>query len=184
LTESRGVRVTAVIAIAVVAGFLVWYLAIRDSGSSSSSSNFSAGKPTEISNSSTGVADLASSAGHPVYWVGPLPNTKLEATLLTNGDAYVRYLTPSAQIGSPQPDFLTVGTYPVGNAYKALQKVSSQSGAIVKHGPNGALVVTNTSNPQSVYIAYRKKDLQIEVFDPNATRALQLATSGAVSPVD
>jgi hypothetical protein len=182
MTDRRGVGVITVIAVAVVAGFLVWYFAIRDSGSSSNA-NFNNGKPTEISDSTGGVAGLADAAGHPVYWVGPQPGTKLEATLLTSGDAYVRYLTGNAQIGSQQPNYLTVGTYPVGNGYKALQKVAKQSGAIVRHGPNGALVVTNESNPRSVYIAYRKKDLQIEVFDPNASRALQLATSGAVQPV-
>jgi hypothetical protein len=179
--DGTGARVTAVIAIALVAGFLVWYLAIRDTGSSSSS--FNGGKPTQISDSTGGVGDLASSAGHPVYWAGSQPNTKLEATLTTNGDAYVRYLTQNAQIGSQLPQFLTVGTYPVPKAYKALQKVSKQSGAIVKHGPNGSLVVTNTSNPRSVYIAYPKKNIQIEVFDPDANRALKLATSGAITPV-
>lgn len=178
--DGTGVRVTAVIAVALVAGFLAWYFAIRDTGSSGS---FNGGKPTQVSDSTGGVGDLASSAGHPVYWVGTQPNTKLEATLLTNGDAYVRYLTPGAPIGSQQPDFLTVGTYPVAKAYKALQKVSKQSGAIVKHDPNGALVVTNESNPRSVYVAYPKKNLQIEVFDPNANRALQLASSGALTPV-
>jgi hypothetical protein len=181
MTETRGFRVTAVIAIAVVAGFLVWYFAIRDTGSSTGT--FNGGKPTQISDTTGGVGDLANSAGHPVYWVGPQPGTKLEATLLTNGDAYVRYLTQNAPIGSQQPDFLTVGTYPVPKAYKALQKVATQSGAIVKHGANGALVVTNDSNPRSVYIAYPNKNIQIEVFDPDANRALQLATSGAVTPV-
>jgi hypothetical protein len=177
MTETRGFRVIAVIAVAVVAGFLVWYFAIRDTGSSSGTLN--GGKPTQVSSPDT----LANSAGHPVYWVGPQPGTKLEATLLTNGDAYIRYLTGGAAIGSQQPDFLTVGTYPVAKAYQALQKVSKQSGAIVKHDPNGALVVTNDSNPRSVYVAYPKKNLQIEVFDPNANRALQLASSGALTPV-
>src|SRR3954453_21572441 len=153
--EGTGVRVTAVIAIAVVAGFLIWYFAIRDTGSSGT---LNGGKPTQVPASTSGVQDLANAAGHPVYWAGTQPNTKLEATLLTNGDAYVRYLKQNAPIGSPQPLFLTVGTYPLPKAYNALKKVSTEKGAIVKHGPQGALVVTNTSNPRSVYIAYPKKD--------------------------
>jgi hypothetical protein len=179
--DGAGVRVTAVIAVALVAGFLVWYFAIRDTGSSNGS--FNGGKPTQVPNSTSGVQDLANSAGHPVYWAGTQPNTKLEATLLTNGDAYVRYLKQNAPIGSLQPLFLTVGTYPLPKAYDALKKVSTEKGAIVKHGSHGALVVTNTNNPRSVYIAYPKKNFQIEVFDPNASRALQLATSGAITPV-
>lgn len=180
--EGRGVRVGAVIAVAVVAGFLVWLLAIRDSGDENT--KFKSGKPTQISSSESAVAGLASASGHPVYWVGPQPNTKLEATLLDDGNAYIRYLTANAPIGDDEPDFLTVGTYPVADAYKALKDVSTNPGAVVEKTPEGGLVVTNESNPDSVYIAFRDEDLQVEVFDPNAKQALALATSGSVVPVD
>ena len=130
------------------------------------------------------VSELAGAAGHPVYWVGTRPGTKLEGTLLDNGNAYVRYLGANAAIGDPEPNFLTVGTYPVPNAYAALKDASKQPGAVVKQAPRNGLVVTNTSSPNSVYVAYRDQDLQIEVYDPNPRQARQLATSGAVTPVD
>jgi hypothetical protein len=181
MTGTQGTRVGAVIAVALVAAFLVWYFVIRDSGDNSP---FSGGQPTEISDSDSGVAKLAGAAGHPVYWVGTRPGTKLEATLLDNGNAYVRYLGSNAEIGDPEPNFLTIGTYPVTNAYGALRDASKQPGAVVKQAPDNGLVVTNTSSPNSVYVAYRDKDLQIEVYDPDPKQARQLATSGAVTPVD
>lgn len=180
--QGRGVRIGAVIVLAAVAAFLVWFFAIRDSGGGNVT--IKAGHPTEVSDDTSGVADVANAAAHPVYWVGPQPGTKLEATLLTNGQAYVRYLTAGAPIGSPKPDYLTVGTYPVTNGYKALTDVSKQPGEIVDKAPNGALVVTNKSAPNSVYMAFRGQDLEVEIYDPNPDRALQLATSGAVVPVD
>jgi hypothetical protein len=182
MTEAPGVRVGAVIAVAVVAGFLVWLFIIRDRGGDAS--KFEDGQPTEISESESGVGSLASAAAHPVYWVGTQPDTKLEATLLSSGNTYVRYLTPDAAIGDSNPDFTTVGTYPVPNAFKALKNVSIQSGSVVKKTPDKGLVVTNTSNPTSVYIAYRGQDLQVEVYDPNPKQALRFATSGAVTPID
>jgi len=181
MTGSQGIRVGVVIAVALIAGFLVWFFVIRDSGDNG---QFSGGEPTEISNSDSGVATLAGEAGHPVYWVGSRPGTKLEGTLLDNGNAYVRYLGTNAAIGDPEPNFLTIGTYPVPNAYSALKDAAKQPGAVVKQAPDNGLVVTNTSSPNSVYVAYRDQDLQIEVYDPDPKQARQLATSGAVTPVD
>ena len=182
----RGFRVGAVIAVAVVAGFLIWLLVIRndDSGSSSNSGS-SATVATGISPTAANKSDLValqSKVGHQVYWAGDISGKQIELTEATNGRIYVRYLSPKTNIGEQKPQ-LTIGTYPVKNAKDALQKVANNPGAIVADLPNGGLVVTNEGAPNDVYLAYPNQDVQVDVYDPNAQDALALAKSGNVVPV-
>jgi len=39
------------------------------------------------------------------------------------------------------------------------------------------------ARPTSVYVAFRKVDYQIEVYDPSARRAMQLVRSGLVTAI-
>src|SRR3954451_5571334 len=169
MTDRSGVRIGAVIAVAAVAGFLIWLLVIRDTGNGASS-DIPLGQPTPLGASESDIAAMANEAGHTVYWAGSQPGTHLEATLLSNGRAYVRYLTGNAPIGSPKPNFLTVGTYPVQDAYKTLQVTSKQKGETVDKTGDGGLATQSKRRPKSVYIAYPNRDLQIEVYDPNPSR--------------
>jgi|SRR5215212_632157 len=177
--ELRGARVGAVIAVAAVVGFLVWLLAIHDSGDDTSNVTAGAGP---VASSETNLVALAAELGHPVYWAGEQDDTKLEVTESKDGRVFVRYLTAGAKIGEPKAKFLTVATYPFQDAYDALKKVAKKPGAIVDKTGDG-LVVTNRADPNSVYLAYPDEDLQIEVFDPSPKRALNLTTSGDVQPV-
>jgi hypothetical protein len=172
----RNLRVAAVIVLAIAAGVVAWLL-LRDEGGS----DIPVGKPRIVS--AQQLSDLASSEGHPVYWAGALPKTRLELTKTKNGNVYVRYLGPKDQTGDPHPNFLTVGTYPLENAFGALTRASKRPGAVVAHTPDGALVVTAKALPTSVYIAYPQSGLQTEVFDPSPKRARDLAVSGKIQPI-
>jgi hypothetical protein len=179
--ELRGVRVGAVLAVAAVAGFLVWLFVIR-SDDNGGSVNVKAGSgPALVSEGD--ISALADKLGEPIYWAGTQPGTKLELTDTSDGRVYVRYLTGNASVGDPKPAFLTVGTYPFKGAFDALGKAAQKPGAIVDHASNGGLVVTNRNQPTSVYLAYPDQNFQVEVYDPDPKRALSLVTSGAVTPV-
>jgi hypothetical protein len=78
---------------------------------------------------------------------------------------------------------LTIGTYPVSNAYEALQGIAKKPGAKTGKTPDGGFVVTNEGTPQSVYVAYPDSDHEIEVYDPDPKTAFSLATSGAIVPI-
>lgn len=173
----RGVRLAAVVVLAIAAGVVAW-LFLRDDGGS----DISVGKPQVVSVQE--LRDLAASEGHPVYWAGALPKTRLELTKTKNGNIYVRYLDLKGRTGDPRPKFLTVGTYPLENAYGALTRTSKRPGAVVARTPDGALVVTTKAAPTSVYIAYPKSGLQTEVFDPSAEKARDLAVSGKIQPIE
>ena len=78
--------------------------------------------------SAADLGALAERLGHPVYWVGEQDGTTLELTEEAGGEVYVRYLSGDAEVGDPRSDFLTVGTYPVGDAETAVEESGPRSG--------------------------------------------------------
>jgi hypothetical protein len=177
LREPRNAAIIGVlIAAVVVALFLL--LKNDDNGSSEPAST---NGPEAIS--VQGLHDLAQSVDHPVYWAGPRAGEQYELTISDEGNIFVRYLDPNTPIGSRAVASTTIGTYPVDNAYAALQKAAAKPGATTDKTPDGGFVVTNSNNPQSVYIAFPGSDHQIEVYDPDPKTALSLATSGAIVPI-
>src|SRR5215211_732283 len=111
-TEGRGLRIGAVIAVAAAAAFLVWLLVLRDDDSGSV--NVKAGSGPVIASEEDLVA-LSDKLGQPVYWAGEQVDTRTALTETEDGRVYVRYLTGDAELGDPQPGYLTVGTYPFKN---------------------------------------------------------------------
>jgi hypothetical protein len=177
--RARELRVGAVVGLALLAAFLVWLLIVRDDETLRSSG---ANDPVAVGEAD--LAALAQSVGHPVYWAGERENTTLELTETNSGNVFIRYLPSGTEVGAEQPAFLTVGTYPYKDAILALEEVGQREGAVVREIEGGGLAVTSGKSPTSVYIAYPDDDLQIEVYDPDAEAALDLATSGEVRPVE
>jgi hypothetical protein len=172
-----------VIAIAALAAFVVWVLAIRDDGDKSSTATVEAGAGP-VASSEEQLSALADSLGHPLYWAGPEDGAELEVRRTTDGQVYVRYLTGGAEVGDPRADFLTVGTYPFKDAAATLEEQATRPGALHNTTPDGGVVVTNEDSPTSVYVAYPGEDLQVEIYDKDAEQAFKLATSGDIAPVD
>jgi hypothetical protein len=130
------------------------------------------------------LREVADSAANPIYWIGEQDGKTYELTVSEEGNVFIRYLDPDVEVGSRDVASLTVGTYPVKDAYGALRKIARRPGSVVDETPDGGLVVAGKDNPSSVYIAYPGADYQIEVYDPDPAVALETATSGAVEPVD
>jgi hypothetical protein len=145
------------------------------------------GSPPAQSNvkaaSETDLKDAAVEVGHPVYWAGTEPKTTYELTKTPSGRIYIRYLPEGVEVGSPKPDYLTVGTYPQKGALAILKATAAKTKAKAFAVAGGGLAFQDTSHPTSVYVAFPGSDLQVEVYDPDAKRARQLVTSGQIAPV-
>jgi hypothetical protein len=126
---------------------------------------------------------LAVALGHPIYWAGNEPKVTYELTKTPSGRVYIRYLPEGVAVGSPKPDYLTVGTYPQKSAAAILKATAKKSGAKTLPVSGGGLAYQDKGHPTSVYLAFPKSDFQIEVYDPDAARAKQLVTSGQIAPV-
>jgi hypothetical protein len=116
-----------------------------------------------------------------VYWLGPRDNTEYEYTHRPDGRVYIRYLTPGTTAGSYKR-FLTVGTYPMLDAYSVVRKISKLPDAErirVRRGVGAH----SEKTPQSVYVAFRGKDLEIEVYSPEAGAAVQEVKSNNLKKI-
>jgi hypothetical protein len=183
------IRVTAILALAAAVGFVVW-LFVRDSDGSSSKPTTSAAtvttpvtRPLLTAATPRMLAAIAAGAKHPVYWAGRRRGVKYELTRTSDGKLYVRYLPKGVRIGDRSGEYLLVGTYPVRNAYRAVQTAAKERGARTFRVPGGGLAVVNDSAPKNVYFAYPHGKYQVEVFDPSPRRARKLVSSGAIRPI-
>ena len=109
-------RIGAIVVVAAAVGIFAWLLLKDDDESTKESTGVG---PVEVS--SAELDERAGAAAIPVYWAGERAGNKLEYTQTATGRIFVRYLPLDTPIGEKRPDYLTVGTYPAGNAYGALE---------------------------------------------------------------
>jgi hypothetical protein len=178
------VRIGAVVAVAIAAAFLVWLL-VRGGDSNSSSAGQTQTVPAiaPVAATPDRLRSLSVEVGRPIYWAGPLPDYTYELTRTSQDRIYVRYLPHGVSAGAKRAEYTIVGTYPVTNAYGVLQTLAKKDGESSFTAPNGGIAVYDTSRSTNVYLAYPGSNVQIEVFDPSASRARALVTSGQVVPV-
>jgi len=180
-------RVDAMIALALVAGFVAWMVIERsgsDSAATTTSSTTGAADVTDgngpVAVSATALSRLVANVGHPVYWAGPIAGHTTEFTRTSDGNVDVRYLPPGVVAGDPRSAFLLIATYPYPHAFRALKNVAN--GKQVKI-PGGGIAFVDTGYPQSVHFAFPGVAYQGEVYDPSARKSLAVATSGSLHPV-
>jgi hypothetical protein len=183
----RAVRLGAVVAIAVTAGLVSWFLFARGGSGDISPANRQgpagpvAGKAQTVPVSAEGLRTLAAALKQPIYWAGPKPGYQLELTREADGRIFIRYLPVGVKLGSDRP-LVTIGTYPVKNAFSVTEAVAARSDS-VKMRLRGGIAFYNRQSPTSIYLAYPASDFQVEVYDPWAPGARRLVGSGAVAPV-
>lgn len=177
--RKRRVIATAAIALAAVLAVVLW-LALRGGGTQ---------RTTPVPRAPSSAASIerlnafASSVGHPVYWAGAQPSYTYELSRTKDGRVYIRYLPPGVKPGDPHPRYLTIGTYPQPHAFATLKATARKQGVATVQLAGGGLAFQYKARPTSVYLAYPGSDYQVEVFNPSATRALNLVKSGQIQPV-
>jgi hypothetical protein len=176
------VRIGAVVAVAVLIGFVVWLL-VRGGNGSNTDSTATGSALGPVAASQGRLRSLSIDEGHPIYWAGPKSDTTYELTRTSSGRIFIRYLPKDVPVGVDKADYTIVGTYPVPNATGVLQGLAKKSDEQQLSVPGGGIAVYSTSQPTNVYVAYPGSNLQIEVFDPSADRARRIVTSGQVVPV-
>ena len=181
----RTAAILGVLAVFIVGLGAAVLLGTTDDSSSGEDDGAAAAEPTDgpVAADLDRLRELSDAVGHPVYWAGEQAGREYELTIQEDGRIFIRYLDPGAAAGSPDLS-LTVATYPFADAFEALEVVAGKRGSTRARTPDGGIVVVSAGNPTSAYVAYPGSDLEIEVYDPDPARALELATSGAVAPVE
>jgi hypothetical protein len=174
-----GVRIGAVIAIALAGAFAVWLFVKDDSSPPSPTTT----QPTgAVPISVDGLKTLAGAVGGPIYWVGPKSGVTYELTQTSGGNVFVRYLPTGVPVGSKDA-YLTVGTYKVDNAYSVTSALATKDGSVKVPVSDGGIAFYGKNSPTSVYLAYPNSNYQIEVYDPSASQAQSLVSSDQVTTV-
>jgi len=170
--------VAAIVALAVLVGFVAWLIFKGDDNKV----NAPARAPA-VGASYAQLQALQGQVGHEIYWAGKKTGYTYELTQTNQGNIFVRYLPASVQVGDPRPNFLTVGTYPKRDAYTTLKKLSAKPDSVNRQLAGGGIAVYSKQRPESVYAAYPGKGFQVEVYDPAPARALHVVVSGQVRPL-
>jgi hypothetical protein len=193
-TRDRSLRIGAVVALALAIAFVIWLFVRNDSGSKKATTGPTPSghtttkpqpqaKPLLKAASIQTLKTIAAVLGHPIYWAGARPGITYELTRTTDGRVYIRYLPKGVKIGDRSASYLIVATYPVQNAYRAVQTAAKEKGAETFDVAGGGKAVLNKGAPTNVYLAYPSSSYQIEVFDPKPGRARSLVASGKIRPV-
>ncbi|HWM54240.1 MAG TPA: hypothetical protein VNO20_02475 [Solirubrobacterales bacterium] len=177
--DKTGLRLRLALAAVLAIGLVLW-IALRDDDGNDSPTSSSEAQIVSVDS----LRDASAEEGVPIYWAGEQEGAELELSRPDADRTYVRYLTGGAEAGDPQPDFLTVGTYEDEDALAKLKRQGKEPGGVLAKAPGGATVYFNRNQPSSVYLAYPGVDAQIEVYDPDFKRALQLVNSGQIVSAD
>ena len=172
LLQGPRIRVGALVALAFVAGLIVW-LVVRGGDSTTEPTQAAAAEGASVAR----LQSVADALGHPIYWLGPKSGYTYELTQTKSGKVYVRYLPPGVKIGVDKP-YLTVATYPFANAFATIRKQARARGAVSAKLAQGGVAVLDAAYPKSVHAAYPGLDYQVEVFDPTPAAAIQTVAAG------
>jgi hypothetical protein len=140
-------------------------------------------KPASAAASVAQLKTLGTRLGHPVYWAGPQAKATYELTRTKGDRVFVRYLAPGARVGDSSPKYVTVGTYPQTNALAALKATAAKTKARTFKVAGGGTAYVDRTHPTSTYIAYPGKDVQVELYAPDAKQAQKLIAEGKIAPV-
>lgn len=169
-------RLVGVLGVALVVGLIAWLVVGRNDDSSNSN-----GADAKVV-SEQDLQKLVTTLGKSVFWVGPEPGVRYGVEQRSNGQVYVRYL--SSKMKPDTVATLTVGTYPMKNAYAKTVALEKKSGwERFSTGTGGVAAFINSAHPLSVFLALPGLDYQIEVYDPMSGRAAALVHAGRVLQV-
>lgn len=111
------------------------------------------------------------------YWAGPQRGIRYSFQRNTNNWIYIRYLPKGVSVKDFKTPVLTVTTYQGAGVYASLKKRPHLP------GPGGSVVWIDPKHRTSVYLAWKNKNVEVEVFDPSPRLAKLIALSGKVKPI-
>jgi len=119
--------------------------------------------------------------GADVYWAGPVKGAKYTLAVPADGQAYVRYLPEGQGIEDTKPNYVVIATYTTTDAFTATQAAGNTSNGVSFISASGADIYYSKDTPTNVYVAYPNLNFQVEIFNPIAATALEIAsTNGAL----
>jgi len=175
---SQNSKTIALMLISFALGSVLTYSLTSPSDNSStvSTSTFTDVTTGKVALTESELIDAVKQLGVDVYWAGPVKGAKYTLAVPADGQAYVRYLPNGDGLTDTKPNYVVIATYTTTNAFSATQAAGNQSNGVTFVNTEGAAVFYNKDTPTNVYVAYPNLNYQIEVFDPLAATALEIAS--------
>ena len=123
------------------------------------------------------LRDVVRQLKRTVFWTGPQKNARYTINALTDGQTYLRYLPDGKGVSDTQPNYRTVGTYESQDAYTATLAAGNEANGVSFTTTDGRVIHYNKASEGNIYMAFKGKPFQIEIFDPNSGAALDIANS-------
>lgn len=177
LRKSRFYAVVILIALIVATGF--YYVANTHLAASTATFNVEAVQG-KVALTGAELRQVVLQEGITAYWVGPEPGSKYALSVLTDGQVFVRYLPDGKGLGDKKASFKVVATYVTANAFAKTQEAATAAGSVGFVDGDGNAIYYARTRPTNVYIGLKGVDLQLEVFDPLAGKALLAAKSSGM----
>lgn len=119
------------------------------------------------------------------YWIGPRAGYKYTLNVTVDSQVYIRYLPNGSSVGSPDSDFIVIGTYPQKDAFDITAAAGSQENSVNFVNGDGAQVFYNKLLMSNVYLAFPDEDYEIEIYSPvSGDSVLYATTPGQVSLIN
>jgi len=175
---SQNSKTIALMLISFALGSVLTYSLTSPSTNSptASTSTFTDVTTGKVALTESELIDAVKQLGVDVYWAGPVKGAKYTLAVPADGQAYVRYLPNGDGLTDTKPNYVVIATYTTTNAFSATQAAGNQSNGVTFVNTEGAAVFYNKDTPTNVYVAYPNLNYQIEVFDPIAATALDIAS--------
>jgi hypothetical protein len=122
------------------------------------------------------LKDLVLSEGLIAYWAGPQIGARYALTALADGEIYIRYLPNGKGLHDARAAYRVIGTYYEKNAFANVEASGVQLNSVGFTNQDGDAVFYNKLRPTNLYIGLKSANLEVEVFDPDSTLALVVAT--------
>jgi hypothetical protein len=181
-------RLTAALALAVVAAVVIFLVTRGGSNSAGTASTATPATPPvtrspAVAATATSLKALQTAVGHTVFWAGPANGRALAYQKASDGSVYVRYLPRGAPLSSPPQDGLSIVSYGRSDAYSLTQAGAKRAGAHSHPISGGGLAVSPPNLPNNVFFSRPGSPVLVEVYDPSPGGALRDVVSGRIRPL-
>ncbi len=181
LRKSRFYPIIILITLMVASGF--YYVANTHSVATTATFNADAVQG-KVALTGAELRQVVLQEGITAYWVGPDPGSKYALSVLADGQVYVRYLPDGKGLSDKKAAYKVVATYVTANAFAKTRDAATAVGSVGFVDADGNAIYYASARATNVYIGLKDLDLQLEVFDPVAGKAILAArTSGMVRKI-
>lgn len=129
----------------------------------------------EVAMTATELEDFAEKKNLEIYWGGHRPGYQYTVDATKKDAVLLRYIKVNSKPADYVSNSRVIATYKSKNAFNNSIAAAGRPENTGFRNPDGSVVFYAKAQNTAVYLAFPKKKVQIEIYDPIAGQALSLA---------